>query len=176
MPSSLGSRGVFQDWRANRGNPKGRALLLLFRLAARVHHAPRPLRLLGLPYLLFYRLVSEIVIGCELPPSIELGPDACIRHAFGLVVNRNARIGARAELFHGVTLGTTGWGTGAVPRLGDDVTIYAHAQIIGGVTIGDGTRIGAGAVVTRDVPPGVVAAGNPARVLRRLDGRVDPQT
>ena len=54
--------------------------------------------------------------------------------------------------------------------IGDDVWIGAGAIILPGVTIGAGTTIGAGSVVTRSVPPGVVAAGNPARILRRLDG------
>lgn len=57
--------------------------------------------------------------------------------------------------------------------IGDDVWIGAGAIILPGVTIGAGTTIGAGSVVTRSMPPGVVAAGNPARVLRRIEGGVD---
>ncbi len=101
----------------------------------------------------------------ELHGGLEVGERLCIYHGHCLVIHPQTRIGKNVTLRHCVTLGNNGVGNGA-PILGDGVNVGAHAIIIGPVTIGENSVIGAGAVVTRDVPRDVVVAGNPARVLR----------
>lgn len=72
-------------------------------------------------------------------------------------------MGARCVLRHGVTLGARD--ESGPPRLGDDVVIGAYAQILGAISVGDGAKIGAMAVVLKDVPAGVTVVGNPARAI-----------
>ena len=87
-------------------------------------------------------------------------------HPGGIVIGAGARIGARCTIYHQVTLGgaRAGDGGGAnYPRVGDGVTLFAGAKLLGGIKVGDGAVIGANAVVTRDVPPRHAAGGIPAR-------------
>jgi serine O-acetyltransferase len=124
--------------------------------------------------LLFARLLhryAQAKAGIDFPSGIRAGPGLLIVHGWGIVVNKDAIIGANVTLFNGVVIGrkdkilACGRQT-EYPIIGDDVWIGPHAIVIGGVTIGDGAIIGAGSVVTRDVPPRCVVAGNPAKILR----------
>jgi putative colanic acid biosynthesis acetyltransferase WcaB len=110
------------------------------------------------------------VLGVELPPETEVGPELRLIHPQGIVVNGETRIGARCILRASTTIGNVMSADGtasASPVIGDDVELGANVVVIGPVVIGAGARVGAGAVVIRDVPAGKVAVGNPARVLER---------
>jgi putative colanic acid biosynthesis acetyltransferase WcaB len=160
---------LLQDWGANRGNPKGRLFLLSFRLAQQIRRAWGPIRVVGLPYLVFHRLVWEWTFGIELPWGTRVGSGLRIFHGVGLVVSDRSVIGRNVILRHGVTIGikeTQELGCGDAPILGDLVDVGANAIILGAVRIGDRAVIGAGAVVLADVPAGAIAVGNPARVVR----------
>jgi serine O-acetyltransferase len=89
----------------------------------------------------------------------------------GIVINSQVRGGRNVILEHGVTIGSE---KGQSPVLGDDVYIGAGAKIIGAVRIGSQVKIGANAVVTRDVPDGATVVGIPARIVRLNGQRVDP--
>jgi serine O-acetyltransferase len=108
--------------------------------------------------------------GIDFPSGIRAGPGLLMVHGWGIVVNKNTVIGSNVTLFNGVVIGrkdrisATGRETD-YPTIGNDVWIGPHAVIIG-VKVGDGAIIGAGSVVTKDVPPKSVVAGNPARILR----------
>ena len=158
----------FCDWEANRGNEKGQLVMLLFRVAQWVRSWPEPWWLLGTPYLALYRVGVEWVLGIELRFKTRVGPGLRLFHGQGLVVHEGAVIGAGCTLRQSTTIGnkTLADGTaGACPVLGAGVDVGANAVIIGAITIGDRAVIGAGAVVVKDVPPGAVVAGNPARVV-----------
>ncbi|MDX2016947.1 MAG: serine acetyltransferase [Planctomycetota bacterium] len=119
---------------------------------------------------MLYRVIAEWILGIELHWSLDVGPRLRIFHGYGLVVNPASRIGADCVLRHTTTLGlkeTADQEPGGAPVLGDRVDVGPHVVILGPVRIGDGAVIGAGAVVTRDVAPGAVVAGNPARELER---------
>ena len=114
-------------------------------------------------YWLAYRVV-ETLTGISIPKSVEVGPGLRIYHFGNIFVHANARIGANCTLRQGVTIGNRHDG-GPVPVLEDDVELGAYAQVLGGVRIGRGAKIGAMSVVLCDVPPGATAVGVPARVL-----------
>lgn len=170
----LGSR-LALDWQANRGNLKGRVVVPLFRVAqavARSKATDRKRYLVGVPYLIVYRLLVEWTLGIELPPGTDVGPGLAIQHGQGLVVNTKTIIGSNAMLRNGVTIGNRLLADGsetACPVIGSDVEFGANAVVVGAITIGDGARIGAGAVVTKSVPAGGVARGNPALIIPPLE-------
>jgi serine O-acetyltransferase len=110
--------------------------------------------------------------GAEIHPRATIGPGLFLVHTSGVVIGPDVVIGARARIHQGVTLGEpvhVGDGIWAAPSVGDDVTIGAHAVLIGAVKVGDRAVIGANAVVTADVDPGTVVAGVPARLVRKID-------
>lgn len=119
------------------------------------------------------RLLSHIgrmVSGIEIHPGAKIGPGLFIDHGMGVVIGETAEIGANATLYHGVTLGGTSWNKGKRhPTLEDDVVVGAGAKILGPITIGARTRVGANAVVVKDVPPDSVVVGIPGRVTHRKD-------
>lgn len=167
------SEGIFCDWVANRGNLKGRVILVLFRLAQRVRGLPAPWWLLGAPVLAFYELTVEWLLGVELRPRTRVGPRLRLFHAHGLVVHEGTVIGADCTLRQSTTIGNKTLADGtpsACPTLGDRVDVGANAVILGPIRIGDGATIGAGSVVVKDVPASAVVAGNPARVLEKSAG------
>lgn len=103
----------------------------------------------------------------------HFGRQLYLPHPFGVVVHGRSRLGDRVTLYQNVTLGEDNERPGA-PTIGDDVVIGAGAIVLGAVTVGDGARIGAGSVVLDDVPPGAVAVGAPARVVRGGPDRSAP--
>jgi putative colanic acid biosynthesis acetyltransferase WcaB len=157
---------IAQDWRANGGNPKFKVFLLFYRLCQRITQRPGVSRWVRLPVDLIYRLVSEFFFGLELPLKVPVGPGLKIYHGFGLVVNDGAILGSGVSLRNGVVIGHRYPG-GPSPRLEDGVDVGVAALILGGITIGADAKIGAGAVVLKDVAATDIVVGNPARSLAR---------
>src|SRR5512136_2303298 len=126
--------------------------------------------------LLLARILSHLsraVTGIEIHPGAKIGPAFFIDHGMGVVIGETAEIGSNVTLYHGVTLGGTSWKKGKRhPTLEDDVVIGAGAKILGPITIGARTRVGANAVVIKDVPPDSVVVGIPGRVTHRHGERV----
>lgn len=133
--------------------------VLLFRLAQVCWRY----RLSPMAYLLMGRGLR--IAGAEVHPGARIGPGFCLVHSGGVVIGDRARIGAHFICFQGVTVGDSGHGDGQ-PTLGNWVTAGAGAKILGGISVGSGATIGANSVVLRDVPPGGVAVGAPARIAR----------
>ena len=102
--------------------------------------------------------------GAEIHPAAQIGPGFCLVHSAGVVIGNRARIGSYFTCFQNVTIGDLK-GDGQ-PEIGDWVTASAGAKILGGISVGAGTIIGANAVVLRDTPAGSVAVGIPARIAR----------
>ena len=113
-------------------------------------------------YLVCY-LVVRLVTGIDLPRSAQFGPGLHIHHFGGITVHPGVRVGSRFTMRHGVTLGAK-VGSRA-PTIGDNVSLGAYAQIIGDVTVGSDSVVGALTLVLKDVPAGVVVAGIPARII-----------
>jgi serine O-acetyltransferase len=100
----------------------------------------------------------------------DFGPGFVILHSFGVVINSQVRGGRNVVIEHGVTIGAE---KDTSPVLGDDVFIGAGAKIIGGVRIGSRVKIGANAVVTKDVPDDATVVGVPARVVKLRGEKVE---
>jgi serine O-acetyltransferase len=111
--------------------------------------------------------VSRFFTGIEIHPAAVIGERVFFDHAMGVVVGETAEIGDGCTIYQGVTLGGTSLykGTKRHPTLGKDVVIGAGAKVLGGFTVGDGAKVGSNAVVTKPVPPGATAVGNPARII-----------
>jgi len=122
------------------------------------------------------RLVSHIgrtLTGIEIHPGASIGRGFFIDHGMGVVIGETAELGANVTLYHGVTLGGTSWKKGKRhPTLEDDVVVGAGAKVLGPIRIGARTRVGANAVVVKDVPPDSVVVGIPGRVTHRNGQRV----
>ena len=117
--------------------------------------------------------VSRFLTGIEIHPAARLGRGLFIDHGMGVVIGETAEVGENVTLLQGVTLGGTSLKREKRhPTLGDNVVVGAGAAVIGAITIGEGTRIGAGSVVVRDVPPNSVVVGVPGRVTYRDGQRV----
>jgi serine O-acetyltransferase len=112
--------------------------------------------------------LTRILTGVEIHPAAILGGGLFIDHATGVVIGETAEVGEDVTLFHGVTLGGTGRESGKRhPTIGDRVTIGAGAKILGPVKIGDDSRIGANAVVVKEVPASAVVVGVPGQIVSR---------
>lgn len=125
-------------------------------------------------YLLLHTVV-ETLTGISLPKDTRIGPGLRIWHFGGIFVNPGTVIGAGCTLRQGVTLGNRVDG-GPCPVLEDGVELGAYAQVLGGVRLGAGCKVGAMSVVLQDVPAGATAVGNPARILRKAEAPDAPVT
>jgi serine O-acetyltransferase len=112
--------------------------------------------------------LTRILTGVEIHPGAVLGSRLFIDHATGVVIGETAEVGDDVTIFHGVTLGGTGADTGKRhPTIGDRVIVGAGAKILGPIKIGDDSRIGANAVVVKEVPSSSVVVGVPGQIISR---------
>lgn len=154
---------------AARGSPKGLSAYVglyaiwMHRLAHQLWQDPR----LRFPARIICQL-SRFVTGIEIHPGAIIGRRFFVNRGVGVVIGETAEIGEDVVIHHGVTLG--GRSLARVkrhPTLEDRVTIGAGAKILGSITIGRDSTVGANAVVVNDVPPESIATGIPARWRRR---------
>jgi serine O-acetyltransferase len=138
-------------------------------LAHRVAHA---LNGAGVPFVpRAIATFSRATTGIEIHPAAEIGDGLFIDHGMGVVIGETVRIGNDVTLYQGVTLGGTGFATGKRhPTVQDNVTIGSGAKLLGPITVGHGSKIGANSVVIHDVPPNSTVVGNPGHPVR-VEGR-----
>lgn len=114
--------------------------------------------------------IARGLTGIEIHPSATIGRGLFIDHGMGVVIGETAVIGKNVTLFQGVTLGGTGKEHGKRhPTIGDNVVIGAGAKVLGNITIGNDSMVGANAVVIRDVPEHSTVVGVPGRITRIKD-------
>jgi serine O-acetyltransferase len=135
--------------------------ILLHRLAHRLWHWRVPI----VPR--FISQLSRFLTGIEIHPGAQIGQRFFIDHGMGVVIGETAIIGDDCLLYQGVTLGGTGKERGKRhPTLGNRVIVGTGAKVLGNILIGDCTRIGAGSVVLRAVPPHSTVVGIPGKIVR----------
>ncbi len=124
----------------------------------------------------FVSHIGRVVTGIEIHPGARIGRRLFIDHGMGVVIGETAEIGDDCTLYQGVTLGGTSLTRGEKrhPTLGNGVIVGSGAQILGPFRVGDGARIGAAAVVLREVADGATMVGNPARQVTRGSAAVEP--
>ena len=118
-------------------------------------------------YARFISQKSRRKTGIEIHPGATIGEKLFIDHGMGVVIGETAEVGNNVTIYHGVTLGGIGGDKGSKrhPTVKDNVIIGTGAKILGPITIGENSKIGANAVVLKDVPPNSTAVGIPARII-----------
>lgn len=141
----------------------------------RLCQATRNAKLTGKLAHLFFRWLHRRACnraGIDLPWRTNIQGGFALTHGWGVVINVRAEIGKNVTFFNGVTLGKReriakdGQRSNEYPVIEDEVWVGPHAIIVGGVTIGRGSRIGGGAFVTQDIPPYSTVVGNPAEIVK----------
>ena len=142
--------------------------IILYRIAHRFQK-------LKIPF--FPRFISQLakwLTGIEIHPGATIGDGLFIDHGMGVVIGETSIIGNNVTLFQGVTLGGTGKERGKRhPSIGDNVVIGTGAKVLGNITVGDNSYIGANAVVVRDVPPNSTVVGVPGRITKQDGKKMD---
>lgn len=117
------------------------------------------------------RLLSQLArffTGIEIHPGATIGKGLLIDHGMGVVIGETAVVGDNCTIYQGVTLGGTGKEKGKRhPTLGNNVVVGSGAKVLGPFTVGDNSKIAAGAVVLTEVPPDSTCVGVPARVVKK---------
>ena len=121
--------------------------------------------------------LTRALTGVDIHPAAAISPGVFIDHATGVVIGETAEIGADVTIYQGVTLGGTSLDQGKRhPTVGDRVIIGAGAKILGPITIGHDSAVGANAVVVKPAPPASVVVGVPGQVIGRSRPRPVPGT
>lgn len=130
--------------------------------------------------------LNRVLTGVEIAPQAQIGKNFFIAHGNGIVIGAGSKIGDNCTIYQQVTLGVgrdsrfnpNGAADDQFPEIGDGAVIYAGAKLVGGITIGSHSEIGANAVVITNIPDHAIAVGIPARVVEikahYRDGRYYP--
>lgn len=126
------------------------------------------------------RLISNIarfLTGIEIHPGATIGKGLFIDHGTGVVIGETAELGENVTLYQGVTLGGTGKEKGKRhPTIGDNVVVATGAKVLGSFKVGDNSKIGAGSVVLREVPPNSTVVGIPGKIVWHEGKKVENRT
>ena len=119
--------------------------------------------------------LTRFLTGIEIHPGATVGRRFFIDHGMGVVIGETTEIGDDVMIYHGVTLGGRCLNQGKRhPTIGNGVTVGAGAKVLGPLSIGDNSAVGANSVVTHDVPPDSIATGIPAVVRARTEKQREP--
>ena len=144
--------------------------------ALSIHRISHRLWNSGFPFL--PRLLSQasrFLTGVEIHPGAKIGRGVFIDHGMGVVIGETSEIGDRCLLYQGVTLGGTGKESGKRhPTLEANVVVGAGAKVLGGISVGTNTRIGAGSVVVKNVAANSTVVGIPGRVVHQSGVKINP--
>ncbi len=154
-------RYILKDWSVNTCF-KSRFILVSYRLCSFFNTSS--FKFFLFPLFLFHRIIIEWFIGAELNSKLVSG-SIRLFHGQGLVIHPDTIIGNNVTLRCNTVIGIK-HGSPVAPRIGNNVDIGANVVIIGNISIGDNVIIGAGSVVTKDITPDSIIAGNPAQIIK----------
>ena len=118
----------------------------------------------------FIMAVNQFITNIDIHPAAKIGRNVFIDHGIGVVIGETAEVGNNVTIYQGVTLGGVTLNPGKRhPTIEDDCIIGAGAKILGNITIGKGSKVGANSVVVKDVPPYSTVVGIPGKVIKRRD-------
>ena len=144
--------------------------------ALSIHRISHRLWKCGFPFI--PRLLSQVsrfLTGVEIHPGAKIGKGVFIDHGMGVVIGETSEIGDRCLLYQGVTLGGTGKESGKRhPTLESNVVVGAGAKVLGGISVGTNTRIGAGSVVVKNVASNSTVVGIPGRIVHQSGVKINP--
>ena len=114
--------------------------------------------------------INQFITNIDIHPGATIGENVFIDHGIGVVIGETTIIGDNVTIYQGVTLGGVSLNPGKRhPTIENDVIIGAGAKILGNITIGKGSKIGANSVIVKDVPPFSTVVGIPGKVIKRKD-------
>ena len=149
----------------------GLQAITIHRLSHRMWRSRLPLKLIA-------RILSQMsrgLTGIEIHPGAKIGDGVFIDHGMGIVIGETAEVGNHCLLYQGVTLGGTGKETGKRhPTIADNVVVGAGAKVLGAISIGENTRVGAGSVVVNNVGKDCTVVGIPGRIIHQSGEKIDP--
>lgn len=157
------------DFKCN-SHAKSKFVLAFYRIAfASGASQSTIIRRATIPVRVIYRIVTDWLMGIDIPTKVRIGCRCTLYHSTALVINEAVVIGDDCTLRHSVTIGNkiTEDGESGSPSIGNRVEFGAGAIILGPITIGDDAKIGAGSLVTKDVGARAIMIGNPARDIRK---------
>ncbi len=166
-------KNIIEDLK-NNPNLKGKIIVISFTLIShfRKNITNQFVLILFAPFIIIYKFIVDLVLGCEIPASTKIGRGLIIHHGRGLVLNAHVIIGQNVTLNHNTTIGNkkslSGEDLGS-PTIEDNVFVGPNSVIIGPIIIGKNSIIGAGSVVVKDVEPYSIVAGNPANLLKKIE-------
>lgn len=166
--------GKFSWWLVFKGAllMQGFRVVVTMRCCQEAQRLPPKIRwLLLIPSKMLHRFASHRA-GVEFPWHTTVAPGLALTHARGIVINSRTRIGRNVTLFQGVTLGqkdevfSDGSRISSCPVIEDDVWIGPNAIVVGGITVGEGSKIAGGAFVFKNIPARCLVVGNPGKIVK----------
>lgn len=158
----------------NNVNLKGRIIVVSFTFTSFFRKRVRNnfQLILCAPIIILYKLITDLMLGCEIPASTKIGKGFMIHHGRSIVLNKYVVIGNNVTLKQNTTLGNKESLSGAdlgSPIIEDNVIVGPNSVVIGPIVIGKNSIIGAGSVVVKNVAPYTIVAGNPAKFIKQID-------
>ena len=158
---------IYNDILRNKRNTKGLVFIVFFRVS-NFFTKNVLLKIIGIPIRILYKLIIQWVMGIDVPDKTKILSGCVVYHGQGLVIHENTIIGQNVILRHNTTIGNK-CQFGGAPVIGDNVEIGANSVIIGEIYIGSNSKIAAGSVIINNVPENCVAAGNPGKILKKIN-------
>lgn len=158
---------VKQDWLRNHNNTRGRFVTILFRMANYSNNR-KIAKILLMPYLIFYKFFVQWVLGVGIPYNVIIGKGLKVYYWNSLIINYQTVIGENCTIRQSTTIGNKSEFDKSCPIIGNNVNIGANVCIIGNIKVGDNVVIGAGSVVTKDIPANCIVVGNPAKIIKTI--------
>lgn len=121
----------------------------------------------------FISTIARFFTAIDIHPGAKIGEGVFIDHGIGVVIGETAEVGNNVTIYQGVTLGGTGKDKGKRhPTVGNNVVVSSGAKVLGPFRVGDNSKIGAGSVVLKEVPPNCTVVGVPGRIVVKENKRI----